>query len=60
MQAIMWMYLKLIGVYSVAPTSLEVIGIVIKDVLLHLEMKIWNMKIIHMIWKSTTISQQSW
>lgn len=32
----MRMYLKLVGVYSVAPTSLEVIGILIKDVLLHL------------------------
>lgn len=37
------MYLKLVGVYSVAPTSVEVIAIVIKDVLLHLNMKINNL-----------------
>lgn len=36
------MYLKLVGVYSVAPTSLEVTAIVIKYVLLHLNMKINN------------------
>lgn len=36
------MHLKLVGVFSVAPTSLEVIAIVIKDVLLHLNMKMSN------------------
>lgn len=36
------MYLKLVGVYSAVPTSPEVIAIVIKDVLLHLNMKINN------------------
>lgn len=40
MWAIMWMFLKFIGAYSVDSTLLEVIVIVIKDVLLHLNMKI--------------------
>lgn len=43
MWAIMWMFLKFIGVYNVASTSLELmIVIVIKDVLLCLNMKINN------------------